>query len=173
MVGVDLSREQLRNAQARCRRLKAGVPLVLGDAADLPLANASFDIVFCDHGAMSFAKPEPAVAEASRVLRSGGIFAFSMATPFHDVCWEPATDQIVTSLQRDYFALDSVEDAGQVCFQRTYGDWIRLFRANGLRVEDLVEVCPPASAETTYSDFAPLDWARRFPSEHIWKLRRE
>ncbi|MFP8874366.1 MAG: class I SAM-dependent methyltransferase [Myxococcota bacterium] len=173
VVGVDLSREQLRDAQARCRRRGAAVPLVLGDAGDLPLADASFDIVFCDHGAMSFAKPEPAVAEASRVLRPGGLFAFSMATPFHDICWGEESDQVVTNLQRDYFGLDFVEDEDQVCFQRTYGDWIRIFRANGLQVEDLVELQPPADATTTYTDFVPLAWARRFPAEHIWKLSKE
>jgi hypothetical protein len=53
-----------------------------------------------------------------------------------------------------------------------YGEWIRLFRANGLVVEDLIEPRPPASGRTTYPWFAPLEWARRFPSESIWKLRK-
>jgi len=53
-----------------------------------------------------------------------------------------------------------------------YGDWIRLFRANGLEVEDLIEPRPPANARTTYRWFAPLEWARRFPSESIWRLRK-
>lgn len=173
VVGLDLSREQLRDAQARCRRKGAAVPLVVADVADLPLADATFDIVFCDHGAMSFAKPEPAVSEASRVLRRGGLFAFCMATPFHDLCWEEKTDQIVGIFQRDYFSLDYIEDAGQICFQRTYGEWIRIFRANNLLIEDLVEIRPPREATTSYADYAPLDWSRRFPSEHVWKLRKE
>ena len=29
-----------------------------------------------------------------------------------------------------------------------YGDWIRLFRANGLEVEDLVELRPPEGADS-------------------------
>ena len=58
-------------------------------------------------------------------------------------------------------------------FQLTYGDWIRLFRANGLAVEDLIELRPDEDATTTYDDYAPLEWARAFPAEHIWKVRKE
>ena len=53
-----------------------------------------------------------------------------------------------------------------------YGDWIRLFRANGFVVEDLIELRPPEDADTTYVDYAPLEWARAFPGEHIWKVRK-
>ncbi|MDX1650740.1 MAG: class I SAM-dependent methyltransferase, partial [Myxococcota bacterium] len=74
-VGVDLSRRQLAHAQA------GGLRLVQGDAERLPFRDAAFDVVFCDHGATSFARPQRAVAEASRVLRSGGLLAFCMATP--------------------------------------------------------------------------------------------
>ena len=57
-------------------------------------------------------------------------------------------------------------------YQLPYGDWIRLFRANGLVVEDLIELRPPEDADTTYVDYAPLEWARAFPGEHIWKVRK-
>jgi hypothetical protein len=59
-----------------------------------------------------------------------------------------------------------------VDFMLPYGEWISLFRSNGLDVEDLVEPRPSAAATTTYAWFAPLPWARRFPAECIWRLRR-
>lgn len=34
------------------------------------------------------------------------------------------------------------------------------------------ELQPPPDADTTYVDYAPLEWARAFPSEHIWKVRK-
>jgi hypothetical protein len=52
-----------------------------------------------------------------------------------------------------------------------YGEWIRLFRANGLEIEDLIELRAPEDGTTTY-DYAPRDWARAFPGEHIWKVRK-
>jgi hypothetical protein len=57
-------------------------------------------------------------------------------------------------------------------FQLAYGEWIRLFRSNGFEVLDLVELRPPARPRTTYPDFAPVTWARRWPAENIWKLRK-
>ena len=172
VVGIDFSQEQLRDARARCGRRGVVLPLVAGNAERLPLAEGSFDIVFCDHGALSFARPDPCVAEAARVLRPGGLLAFCMASPIHSLCWNEPSDTIETRLRRDYFGLDRLEDEDSVCFQRTYGDWIRLFRAQGFVVEDLIEPRPSADASTTYSDYAPLAWARRFPAEVIWKLRK-
>jgi hypothetical protein len=57
-------------------------------------------------------------------------------------------------------------------YQLPYGAWIRLFRTCGLFVEDLVEIQAPPDAITTYSDFVPAPWARRWPAEHVWKLRK-
>ncbi|HEY6681160.1 MAG TPA: SAM-dependent methyltransferase, partial [Actinomycetota bacterium] len=66
------------------------------------------------------------------------------------------------------------EESGPfVEFRLTYGEWVRLFRTSGLAIDDLIELRPPADADTTYTDFAPLAWARDFPGEQIWKLRKE
>jgi hypothetical protein len=60
-----------------------------------------------------------------------------------------------------------------VDFQLPYGEWIRLFRRSGFEVLDLIELRPPPSARTTYPWYAPLAWARRFPAENIWVVRRQ
>src|SRR6202011_4439836 len=80
-VGLDNSERQL--AHARRLMSEAGVtfPLVHASAEDVPLPAASFDVVFCDHGAMSFADPERTVPEAARLLRPGGLFAFNAESP--------------------------------------------------------------------------------------------
>ena len=57
-------------------------------------------------------------------------------------------------------------------FQLPYGEWIRLFRANGFEILDLIELRPPSRPRTTYTDYAPLEWSRRWPGENIWKLRK-
>ncbi|MDQ3957276.1 MAG: methyltransferase type 11, partial [Actinomycetota bacterium] len=53
------------------------------------------------------------------------------------------------------------------------GEWIDLFRPNGLAVERLFETQPAEDAVTTFEDDWPLSWARRWPAENIWKLRKE
>jgi hypothetical protein len=60
-----------------------------------------------------------------------------------------------------------------VFYQLGYGDWIRLFRSNGFEVEDLIELRAPDTGTTTYSDYVPGDWARKWPAEHIWKVRKK
>ena len=68
--------------------------------------------------------------------------------------------------------MSSIENGDLVEYQLPYGAWIRLFRRHQLLIEDLIELRPPESAMTTYTDFVPVDWARRWPGEHIWKLRK-
>ena len=171
-VGIDLSERQLDHARSTCRKLGVAPPLIHGDAESLPFRDESFDIVFCDHGATVFSPPEATIPEASRILKPGGLFAFCVSSPIRDICWDTATDQISAQLKLDYFRLHTLEDGDDTCYQLPYGAWIRLFRENALEVEDLIELQPPENASTTYSDFVPLAWARRWPAENIWKLRK-
>ncbi|WP_206079498.1 class I SAM-dependent methyltransferase [Polyangium spumosum] len=174
MTGLDLSDEQLRHARELTTREGVSVTLLQGSAEAVPLPDASFDLVFCDHGAMTFADPYKTVPEAARLLRPGGLFVFNMATPWLYVAIDKATDRVVPQLLNDYFSLHRVEeDDGSTSFNLPYGEWIRLFRRSGLVVEDLVELRPPEGATTTYEGYAPLEWARKYPAEHVWKVRRE
>ena len=173
-VGFDNSARQLEHA----RRLHAqyGVHLLLvhASAEQVPLPDRSFDVVFCDHGAMSFADPRRTVPEAARLLRDGGCLAFCMTSPLRLVVAEdPATEQPTRWLEHDYFQLErsDADASGMTTFQLPYGAWIRLFRRHGLVVEDLIELQPPLTATSSY-DLAPLDWARRWPAEIIWKVRK-
>jgi SAM-dependent methyltransferase len=172
-VGLDLSAEQLAHARELMHQAGVDFPLVHASAEAVPLPDASFDIVFCDHGAMTFADPERTVPEAARLLRPGGLFAFNMTTPIEELCYDDETDVVRESLQRTYFDMRGGEDEETVAFQLTYGDWIRLFRRNGLEIEDLIELRPDENAESTYWGGERLAWARRWPAENIWKLRKQ
>ncbi len=120
---------------------------------------------------MTFADPFATVPEAARVLRPGGLLAFNMLSAFAFVCWDTGGERLGRRLQIDYFGMRAWDEES-VDFQLPYGEWIRLFRANGLEVEDLIEPRPPANAHTTYRDIADLQWARRWPMESIWKVRK-
>jgi SAM-dependent methyltransferase len=149
----------------------AEVTWVEASAEEIPLPDASFDVVFCDHGAFNFTTPRRTVPEAARVLRSGGLLAFSHISPFADVAYDRDKEDFVDRFVNDYFGMHHMVDTdGSVAFNVTYGEWIRLFTSNGLDVEDLIEIQAPEGGTNTYE--WPYEWCRRWPGEQIWRLRK-
>jgi SAM-dependent methyltransferase len=147
-------------------------PLVHASAEAVPLPDASFDIVFCDHGAMTYCDPCGTVPEAGRLLRQGGLLAFCAATPILNICWNESEDRVDEFLHANYFDQRRFEDASSVHFALPYGEWIALFRDNGFTVESLIELRPPKDAQTTYLEYAAISWARAWPAEQIWRIKK-
>lgn len=172
-VGLDFSASQLAHARRLMAIATVDFPLMQASADSVPLPDESFDIVFCDHGAMSWIDPVRAVPEVSRLLRPGGLFAFNAHTPFKSCCEDDSVGVPVDRLCAPYFDRHRVEVGDLVFYHMTYGGWIRLFRENGLVVEDLIELQPPENATTTFTTYASLEWARQWPAEQIWKVRKK
>jgi SAM-dependent methyltransferase len=145
---------------------------VQGSAEALPFPDASFDLVFADHGAFVFTDPLLSIPEAARVLRPGGRLVFSHSSPLDALCWDEPSQTMTPRLQRSYFDLHREDWTEFVTFNLPYSGWIRLFGRCGLVVDDLIELRPAADATSTYRDETDLAWARRWPMDQIWKLRR-
>jgi SAM-dependent methyltransferase len=173
VTGLDLSARQLEHARELMARARVEFPLVHASAESTPFDDASFDIVFCDFGAMTFGDPYRTVPEVARVLRPGGLLAFSQHTPIVEICWPPEREHPQDRLVGDYFGMHRVDEPdAPVSYQLPYGEWIRLFVENGLVIESLLELRPAPDATSSYRDSADLAWARRWPMEHIWRVRR-
>jgi ubiquinone/menaquinone biosynthesis C-methylase UbiE len=71
--GIDFAPTMVALAQGNY----PAIPFREGDAEHLPLPDGSFDAVACVFGVMHMTHPDLAVAEAFRVLRHGGVFAFT------------------------------------------------------------------------------------------------
>src|SRR5262249_6822981 len=84
IVGIDLSDAQLAAAHTKHPTLR----LVQAAGQLLPFPPGCFDLVFCDHGALSWVDPYVAVPEVVRVLRPGGRLVFNVASPFVFMCWD-------------------------------------------------------------------------------------
>ncbi len=170
LVGFDLSDAQLAAAR---QAMGTRYPLVQGAAQQLPFTDASFDVVFCDHGALSWAPPAEAVPEAARVLRPGGRLVFSVASPWLEVCYDNAADRVTASLRQDYFGLYAMpEEDGAASYTLTYGGWVRVLRGAGLVIDDLIEPRPGPRMRSTYLECDPPDWASHWPCELLWVTHR-
>lgn len=72
LSGLDLSPEMLANCQRNLRRWQLDADLYLGNAENLPFADASFDVVYTCGGFNFFSDRAQAVREMIRVVRPGG-----------------------------------------------------------------------------------------------------
>ena len=170
-VGLDPTSAQLDTATRLQREFEVRFPLV--QAVSVPLADDAFDVIVSEYGASIWSDPFKWIPEASRLLRTGGELVFLVNGMLLVLCL-PQEDEVADDrLKNDYFGMHRFETTfdESVEFHLGHGDWIRLLRANGFEIEDLVELRPPADASKDY-DFVTAGWARRWPSEEVWKARK-
>jgi SAM-dependent methyltransferase len=175
VVGIDNSPRQLETARRLQTAHGVSFPLMLGNAESVPYPDASFDLAISEYGASIWADPYRWIPEAARLLRPGGELTFLVNGTIWILC-VPETDDAGPAgdrLLRPYFGMHRFEwpDEPGVEFHLGHGDWIRLLRANGFEVTDLIEVRPPEGATTSF-ELTTLEWARRWPCEEIWKARK-
>jgi SAM-dependent methyltransferase len=92
MLGVDFSPEML----AEARRLHGGLAFQQADAQQLPLESGSFDAAISNFGVHHMERPERAIAEARRVVRAGGRFAFTLwVKPQDNPAWRLLLEAVV------------------------------------------------------------------------------
>lgn len=173
-VGIDNSHAQLETARRLQDRHGIEFELIHGNAEQVPKPDASFDFAISEYGASIWCDPFAWIPEAARLLRPGGRLHFLVNAPLLMLCMPDAEDVPAGDrLLRPSFGMHRFEwsDDDSVEFHLPHGELIALLRASGLEIEELVEVRPPEGS-TTSSPYVPLEWARRWPCEEVWKVRR-
>jgi SAM-dependent methyltransferase len=172
-VGVDVTPAQLETARRCQQAFGLHFPLIEANAEDVPLTDASFDLVLSEYGASIWCDPSRWVPEAARLLRPGGQLVFLRNSTLVILCL-PDEGQAEERLVRGQFGMGRFEwpDEG-VEYHLAHGDWISLLRRSGFQVENLVELQAPLQAKThPVYDFVTAEWGRRWPAEEIWVARR-
>ncbi len=175
VVGLDNSPKQLENARMLQQEHGLDFPLHLGTAEAMPFDDESFDIVFSEYGASIWCDPYLWIPQAARVLRPGGQLAFLANSALVMLCSPDAPEQTGERLLRPYFDMHRFEwsDDDSVEFHLAHGEWIRLLLETGFEIEALIEVQAPEGAKRhRFPGLPSPEWARRWPSEEIWKARK-
>jgi SAM-dependent methyltransferase len=173
-VGIDNSAAQLANARRFQERFGVDFQLIHGNAEQVPLPDASFDIAISEYGASIWCDPYKWIPEAARLLRPGGELVFLVNSVLVMLCIPDIEDgRAGEQLLRPQFDIHSFEwsDDDSVEFHIPHGKMIDLLRDSGFDVEELIEVRPPEDAETVFP-VASLDWSRKWPCEEIWRARK-
>jgi SAM-dependent methyltransferase len=170
-TGIDNSPRQLENARRFQKEFGLEFPLMLGNAETVPLPDASFDFAISEYGASIWCDPYRWIPEAARLLRIGGRLHFLVNGTIVMLCSSNAdSEPVADRLRRPYFGMHRFEwsDDPSVEFHLPHGEMIRLLRECGFEVEALIEVQPDAGATSRYQ-IVSIDWARKWPSEEVWK----
>lgn len=178
VYGIDNSIEQLGTARRLALAHGADLDITLehGDAQAVPRLDGSFDFAISEYGAAIWCDPYVWIREAHRLLRPKGTLVFMGHSPWACVC-TPQTGNVGERLCSSYFDLHRQDwskcevDPGGVEFNLPISSWMRLFRDVGFDIMDFQEVRAPEGVEEVRFGL-PAEWARQFPSEQVWTLRK-
>ena len=178
VTGVDNSERQLATAARLAAQHGVDLELIHGNAERVDKPDGSYDFAVSEYGASIWADPYKWIPEAHRLLAPGGELSFLGSHPLAIVC-SPVDGSlpITRTLERPYFGLhtldwrDAVDEPGGIEFALPISEWVQLFHRTGFDIVDYVEVRAPADA-TDDRFTVSAAWAREFPSEQIWRLRK-
>jgi SAM-dependent methyltransferase len=176
VVGVDITPAQLETARRMNEKFGLGLELIEANAEDVPLPDASFDLAVSEYGASIWCDPALWIAEAARLLRPDGELLFLRGSTLRILCAPDegqASDRLVRP-QKGLYRLDWMdEDDAGVEFHPGTADLFRILRTNGFELLDLRELFAPNDAvDHEYYTDPGAEWAKRWPSEEIWYLRK-
>lgn len=176
VVGVDVTPAQLETARAMEAEFHLGLEFIEANAEDVPLPDGSFDIAVSEYGASIWCDASRWIPEAARLLRAGGELVFLRNTDLTAVCSADVatvSERLVRPL-RGMNRLDWFSDPEPSSeFHMSVGAMFALLRRTGFEVVDYKEVYPPDSAtDHPYYSYVPAEWAKKWPSEEIWRARK-
>lgn len=178
VTGIDVSEAQLATAARLAGQYGIELELIHGNAERVDRPDASFDFAISEYGAAIWCDPYVWIPEAHRLLVPGGELVFLGNHILCSICSPVDGSLPVTRrLEQPYFGQyrhdwrDATDEPGGIEFNLTMSAWIRLFNRTGFEILDFAELQAPADTKGA-SPTVSTDWAREFPSEHVWRLRR-
>lgn len=176
VVGIDNSQRQLDTARRLADEHGVELELIHGNAEVVPKPDESFDFAVSEYGAAIWADPYKWVPEAHRLLKQGGELVMLGTHPLtHCVQDWNVGDPLTFTLMEPYFGMHRVDwkdgDEEGTEFNLTISDWFKLWKDVGFDVVAYHELQAPTGGDEVRF-FTTAEWAHRYPSEQIWKVRK-
>ncbi len=184
-TGQDIADAQVEYARQFAELARIALPgqadFCQGNAEDLSAwPDGTFDIVFSNFGAVGFVDIQVCFKEVARVLKPGGLLAFSWLSPFFDCLDDEGENQL--EIVRSYFDRSPMisesrwpdgERTAYVQFHHTVGDWHSALNYAELLVTDIIELEPQRShwRESTWNN-VPWYKVSMVPGTTIWRARK-
>lgn len=175
VVGVDVTPAQLETARTMNEEFGLGLEFREENAERTGLEEASFDLVVSEYGASIWCEPALWIAEAARLLRPGGELVFLRGSTLQVLCMldEGRVQERLVRPQKGLYRLDWRDDDPGTAFHPGTAEMFRLLRENGFELLDFRELYAPADAvDHEYYSHVPAAWAKKWPSEEIWRARK-
>ncbi len=177
VVGVDITPAQLDTARELNREFGLGLEFIEANAEEVPLPDASFDLAFSEYGASIWCDPYLWIPEAARLLRPGGELVFMRNSTLQLLCMPP--DDVVGERllrpQKGMRRFDWTDDevGSSTDFHISASELFQLLRKTGFEVVDFRELYAPDDAvDHPYYKWVPVEWAKQWPAEEIWRARK-
>ncbi len=149
VCGADVSEKMIGLARLKQRE----IPYHCSDAAQLPFADGSFDLVLCAMGLMDAPNLGEILAEVRRVLAPRGRFVFAITHPCFSFekagGWEQRPEGKAFFKMDDYFTEDSAEvpwamqgvlyPFTTLVYHRTVSTYVNALIAGGFAIECMTE----------------------------------
>ncbi len=176
VVGMDNSERQLATARRLATEHGVDLELIHGNAEVVPKPDESFDFAVSEYGVAIWSDPFKWVPEAHRLLKPGGELVMLGNHPLVMCVQDFTSDAPATfTLMEPYFGMgridwDDGDDQG-TNFNMPVSDWFKLWGDVGFDILAYHELQSPESGDEV-SFFVTKDWAHRYPSEQVWKVRK-
>lgn len=177
VTAIDISPAQLETARQLAQTHGADIAFLEGNAEETGLEDEAFDFAISEYGAAIWCHPDKWLREAWRLLRPGGELVFLGNHPMVLLCSPLSGAPCDTTLHRPYrgmWGADWTEvefEPSGICFNLTMSDWFKLFLDIGFAVENYQELFAPEH-ETYTKAAVPAEWAKVYPVEQVWHLKK-
>ena len=160
LTAIDISETFINFAKDLEKANPLGIKYQIASVVELPFPENHFDFIIATMSLMDVANTEKAIAEAFRVLKSGGFFQFSISHPFATGGWNWERDKNgrkIGLITKDYFKrvdgeieewifgaapkeiTNNMEKFRVPRFHHTLSDWLNMLIKAGFILEEFSE----------------------------------